>query len=106
MKIVFNVVNLICGAQIHRAFITFLEEMDADYGNISLHSDIRWLSEEKCLQRFFAPRKEIILYLQTENLGQEFQRELQDMGFICSLAFLADLTSHSNVLNLKYQDKG
>jgi hypothetical protein len=34
-------------------------------------------------------------------LGQEFQRELQDMGFIRSLVFLADLTCHLNVLNLK-----
>jgi len=55
---------------------------------------------------FFALRKEILLFLQTENLGQEFQRELQDMGFIRSLAFLADLTSHLNVLNLKLQGKG
>jgi len=28
------------------------------------------------------------------------------MGFIRSLAFLADLTSHLNVLNLKLQGKG
>jgi hypothetical protein len=53
-----------------------------------------------------ALRKEILLFFQTENLGQEFQRELQDMGFVRSLAFLADLTSHLNVLNLKLQGKG
>jgi hypothetical protein len=28
----------------HRAFIAFLEEMDADYGKITLYFDIRWLS--------------------------------------------------------------
>jgi hypothetical protein len=52
MKIVVNIVNLIRGgnkAPRNRAFITFLEEMDADYGDISLHSDIRWLSAGKCL---------------------------------------------------------
>jgi hypothetical protein len=50
------IVNLIRGgnkAQRHRAFITFLEEMDADCGDIPLHSDIRLLSAGKCLQRFF-----------------------------------------------------
>jgi hypothetical protein len=42
MKMVVNIVNLICGGnkvQRHRAFITFLEEMDANYGNIPF--DIR-----------------------------------------------------------------
>jgi hypothetical protein len=55
MKVVVNIVSLIRGgnkALRHRAFITFLEEMDADYGNIPLHSDMRWLSAGKCLQRF------------------------------------------------------
>jgi hypothetical protein len=54
MKLVVNIANLIRGlnkAQRHRAFITFLEEMDADYGNIPLHYDMRWLSAGKCLQR-------------------------------------------------------
>jgi hypothetical protein len=51
---------------------------------------------------FFALRKEILLFLQTENLGKEFQGKLlQDMRFIHSLTFLADLTLHLNVLNFK-----
>jgi hypothetical protein len=52
--------------------------MDADYGDIPLHSDIKWLNAGKCSQRFFVLRKEILQFPQTENLGQEFQRELQD----------------------------
>jgi hypothetical protein len=54
MKVVVNIVNLICGGnkpQRHRAFITFLEETDADYDHIPLHTDIRRLSAGKCLQR-------------------------------------------------------
>jgi hypothetical protein len=61
MKVVVNIVNLIRGgnkAQRHRAFITFLEEMDADYGDIPLHCDIRWLSAGKCSQLFFFLRQE------------------------------------------------
>jgi hypothetical protein len=44
VKLVVKVVNLINErnkAQIHKVFITFLEEMDADYSDIPLHSDIR-----------------------------------------------------------------
>jgi hypothetical protein len=59
----------------------------------------------KCLHWSFVPRKEIHLFLQTENLGQEFQRELHDMGFIRSLSFLADLSSRLNLLNFKLQGK-
>jgi hypothetical protein len=47
MKMVVNTVNIIRGgnrAQRHRAFISFLEEMDADYGDSPLHSGIRRLS--------------------------------------------------------------
>jgi hypothetical protein len=33
---------------------------------------------------FFVLRKEIFLFLQTENQGQEFQRELQGIGFMFS----------------------
>jgi hypothetical protein len=108
MKVVVNIVNLIRKgnkARGHRAFITFLEEMDADYCDIPLHSDIGWLNAGKCLQRFlFALRKEILLFLQTENLKQELQKELQGMTFT-PLAFRADLTSHLNTLNLKLQCK-
>jgi hypothetical protein len=62
--------------------------------------------ENVCSVFVFAVRKEILLFLQTENLGQEFQQELQNKGFVRSLAILADLTSNLNVLNLKLQGKG
>lgn len=35
----------------------------------------------------------------------EYQNQLQDTNFLCSLAFLADLTGHMNVLNLNVQGK-
>jgi hypothetical protein len=81
MKMAVNIIYLFCGrnkAQRHRAIITFFKEMDADYGDIPLHSDIRWFSVGKCLQHFFffALRKEILLFLQTENPGQELQMEI------------------------------
>jgi hypothetical protein len=47
-----NIVTLIRGGnkdQRHREFIALLEEMDADYSDIPLHCDIRWLSARKCL---------------------------------------------------------
>jgi hypothetical protein len=80
--------------------------MDADCGDIPLHSDIRRLSARKCMQRLFALRKEILLFLQNENLERQFQRELQDIGITGSVAILSDLTSSLYILNLKLQGKG
>jgi hypothetical protein len=60
MKMVVNIVNRIRGgnkAQIHRAFSTFLEEMDANCGDILLHFDIKWSSPGKCLQRLCAKKR-------------------------------------------------
>jgi hypothetical protein len=58
------------------------------------------------MQRLFALRKEILLFLQNENLEQQFQRELQDIGITGSVAILSDLTYRLNILNLKLQGKG
>jgi hypothetical protein len=73
MKMVDTIVNRTRGgnkAQGHRALIAFLEGTDVDYGDIPLHSDIKYLSAGKCLQCYFSPRNVILLFLQTENLGQ------------------------------------
>ena len=56
MKTVVNTVNLIRGgnkAQRHRAFIAFLDNLEAEYDDISLYCEVRWLSAGNCLQQFF-----------------------------------------------------
>ncbi|KAJ8888902.1 hypothetical protein PR048_008396 [Dryococelus australis] len=49
MKDVTRIVNLIRGgnrAQSHRKLLEFLKERSAEYQDIPLHSEIRWLSAE------------------------------------------------------------
>uniref|UniRef100_A0A3P8SYK1 HAT C-terminal dimerisation domain-containing protein n=1 Tax=Amphiprion percula TaxID=161767 RepID=A0A3P8SYK1_AMPPE len=43
----------------HRNFVAFLEEVNAAYGDLQMHTDIRWTSHGKCLERFFALRTEL-----------------------------------------------
>lgn len=110
MQSVIRMVNLIRGgnkSQRHRKFISFLEEVNAEFSDIPLHSSIRWLSAGKTLQHFFALRKDVLSFLQTEQLSNTelYQTQLQDRDFICSLAFLTDMTAHMNVLNLNLQGK-
>ncbi|KAF0771046.1 Uncharacterized protein FWK35_00009294 [Aphis craccivora] len=50
---VFKITNLIRGGNRslnHRNFIKFLEELDCEYGDLLLHTDVRWLSRGKCLE--------------------------------------------------------
>ncbi|GFS68449.1 general transcription factor II-I repeat domain-containing protein 2 [Trichonephila clavipes] len=73
-----------------------------------LHSEIRWLSAGRCLERFFAVRKEVPLFLRNEIKPDtsEQQNCMQDPLFLADLAFLTDMTQHLNELNLKLQGKG
>ena len=49
MDLVTKVTNIIS----HRRFIAFLDEVDATYGDLQMHTEIRWMSRGKCLERFF-----------------------------------------------------
>ncbi|CAH1965859.1 unnamed protein product [Acanthoscelides obtectus] len=91
----------------HRKFRDFLAEVDATYGDLLLHTGVRWLSAGKCLQRFFALRKEIPIFLKNEVKSDttELENQMADAQFLADLAFLTDMTSHLNELNLKLQGK-
>lgn len=67
MRTVTQIINLIKGGHkflSHRKFQHFLEEHNAAYTDVPLHCEVRWLSAGKCLEKFFAIRKEIFLFLQ------------------------------------------
>ena len=59
MDLVTKVTNLIRGGNRslnHRKFVAFLDEVSAAYGDLQMHTEIRWISHGKCLERFFALR--------------------------------------------------
>ena len=47
----------------HRQFQAFLSDVDAGYGNVLYHSDVRWLSCGAMLKRFYSLRSEIDQFL-------------------------------------------
>ncbi|CAH2003664.1 unnamed protein product [Acanthoscelides obtectus] len=66
MKVAVKITNIVRRdnrALTHRKFRDFLAEVDATYGDLLLHTDVRRVSAGKCLQRFFALRKEIPIFL-------------------------------------------
>ncbi|CAH1109216.1 unnamed protein product [Psylliodes chrysocephalus] len=54
MKTVINIVNYIRARELnHRKFKNLLEEMNSYYGDVLLHTSVRWLSRGKVIERFF-----------------------------------------------------
>ena len=77
-----------------------LKEIDAEYGDVLLHSNVRWLSRGRVLNRFVALLEEIRYFL--INRGKQFD-ELNDNDWLLDLAFMADLSTHLSRLNLTLQ---
>ncbi|KAJ8881781.1 hypothetical protein PR048_018267 [Dryococelus australis] len=81
-------------AQSHRKLVEFLKELSVEFHDITLHSEIRWLSAGKTLTAFFAGK------IEYDYLGK-----LQNKECLCTLPFLTDITEHLNILNLTLQSK-
>ena len=63
----------------HRQFKTLLEEYESNYGDLVLHTDVRWLSKGKILARFWDLIEEVKIFL-TVKSKEELLNYLQ-----CSL---------------------
>ncbi|CAM4695462.1 unnamed protein product [Leuciscus chuanchicus] len=85
-----------------REFQAFLSDVDAEYGDVLYHSEVRWLSHGYVLQRFYSLRSEIDQFMKEK--GRPLH-ELSDPLWLADLAFLVDLTHHLNTLNKNLQGK-
>src|SRR5690606_13058418 len=86
-----------------RQFREFLEEIEESYGELLLHTDVRWLSRGKVLVRFWALRPAVIQFLREKHELEPECTILEDPEFLASLAFLVDITEHLNTLNIQLQ---
>jgi len=73
--------------------------MGSDYVQLLLHTEIRWLSRGKILQRFFELRDEVRVFL----LETRFVGFLTDFSWLSRIAYLADVFEYLNTLNLSLQ---
>ena len=102
MSIITRAVNFIRARGLnHRQ--SFLAELNSDYGDLPYHTEVRWLSQGKVLERFFELREEICEFM--ESKGKDTS-ELRNKTFLCDVAFLCDTPSHLNALNLQLQGRG
>lgn len=101
MTLVVKLINSIRAKALQRRlFKALLDELDAAYGDLLLHADVRWLSRGKVLQRFVDLLPEIKTFLFARN---EDHKELSDDVWLLDLGFLTDLTAKLNSLNNELQ---
>uniref|UniRef100_A0AAZ3REG1 SPIN-DOC-like zinc-finger domain-containing protein n=1 Tax=Oncorhynchus tshawytscha TaxID=74940 RepID=A0AAZ3REG1_ONCTS len=104
MTTVTQVVNFIRAKGLnHRQFKSFLEECGSEYADVPYHTEVRWLSRGKVLNRCFELREEICKFLETK--GKD-TAELWEQKFLCELAFFCDISSQLDALNLQLQGRG
>ena len=103
MDVVLKTVNFILSRELnHRQFRQLLIEAESQYGDLLYFCNIRWLSRGDMLQRVYRLREEIATFLEQKNINAA---EFRDQKWVCNLAFLVDVTSHLNKLNLQLQGK-
>ncbi|KAL3993501.1 polymeric immunoglobulin receptor [Sarotherodon galilaeus] len=90
-------------AKQHRTFKVLLEELSAEYGDLLLHTEIRWLSRGRILLRFLSLLGKIKEFMQSKG---EDTSLLEDTEWTLDLAFLTDITGKLNHLNCELQGKG
>lgn len=86
----------------HRQFQSFLREIDSEFADIPYHTEVRWLSPGKILNRVFVLHEEICQFMDSKGKDPTV---LRDEKWKCELVFLADTTAHLNTLNLQLQGR-
>ncbi|KAJ8001251.1 hypothetical protein DPEC_G00192390 [Dallia pectoralis] len=67
MSIITGAVNFIRARGLnHRQFKSFLAELNSDYGDLPSHTEVRWLSQGKVLERFLELREAICEFLESK----------------------------------------
>ncbi|KAL1488389.1 hypothetical protein ABEB36_014863 [Hypothenemus hampei] len=98
-----KIINHIKGRHLNaRLFSQLCEEMGSSHTQLFFHTDVRWLSRGKILNRLFELRRELQVFLSDK---YELKNCLHDWKWLCKLAYLADIFSVLNSLNLSLQGK-
>lgn len=82
-----------------RLFSLLCKEMGSEHDQLLLHTEVRWLSRGRVLNRFFELRDEVLVFLS----GSQYEGFLTDFLQLCTVAYLADIFDHMNILNQSLQ---
>lgn len=91
----------------HRLFRKLLTDMSAEYKDLLIHNDIRWLSKGNALKRFCELREEILVFLRSSKLNKagKFLSLMGNDEFNATVCVLSDVFHHLNKLNMELQGR-
>ena len=98
MDVAFKIANSIRARALQRR----LFKQESEGKELLLHTDVRWLSSSKFLQRFRYLLQDIKAFLHSR--GDDYAK-LDNLVWMNDLAFLADFTGRLSALNLQLQGK-
>ena len=105
LSIAVSALNYIRGNALnHRLFKVFRNEVGAKHTLPLYHTEVRWLSRGRVLTHVLKLRKEIEMFLRQR--GSSLVVHFENEDFILSLAYLSDVFTHLNDLNISIQGKG
>lgn len=86
-----------------RLFRLLCEEMESDYVQLLLHTEVRWLSRGRVLTCLFELRNEAQIFLSDSKFP--LSDRLSDFEWLVKLSYLSDIFNHLNGVNLSLQGK-
>ncbi|XP_072377981.1 general transcription factor II-I repeat domain-containing protein 2-like [Diabrotica undecimpunctata] len=102
VKVVVKLVNQVrAHALQRRQFRTLIAEINLEYGELLLHTEIRWLSKGKIPSHFYELLQALIAFL--KELRENYST-LEEPAWLRDFGFLTDVTEKLNELNLKLQE--
>ncbi|XP_078503770.1 zinc finger BED domain-containing protein 5-like [Lissotriton helveticus] len=102
-----KIVNFIKARSLNsRLFEQLCQSMDSDHHQLLLHTDVRWLSRGRVLSRLFELRDEIRVFFTELESPFPLHERLHDYTWLAMLAYMADIFTHLNALNLSMQGVG
>ena len=98
-----KLLNTIKGKALNsRLFKVWCEEMGSEHKKLLFHTEVRWLLRGKVLTRLFELRDKVMLFLHPSD---EVYDQVHDFQWLAKLAYLADVLSTLNAVNLALQGK-
>uniref|UniRef100_A0A8C7WPH8 HAT C-terminal dimerisation domain-containing protein n=1 Tax=Oryzias sinensis TaxID=183150 RepID=A0A8C7WPH8_9TELE len=104
MDVTVKTINFIKSNAVNsRCFAQLCEDMEADHVQLLYHSEVRWLSRGLVLTRIFELRKEVFSFLTDKK--SPLAHHYTNATFIAKLAYLSDIFSLLNQLNISLQGR-